>query len=102
MNTTNLTTTVNPPMNSSASSSFSFKTIISIMNIILPIMTTTTMVIGEPTDELVGLLLGQLHPSALDKNSSKLLRVNVSTGENNQWARNMDKVKFSKCGQDDI
>merc|ERR1719445_1273182 len=41
-------------------------------------MTTTTMVIGEPTDELIGLLLGQLHPSALDKNSSKLLRVNVS------------------------
>ena len=41
-----------------------------IMNIILLIMTTTTMVIGEPTDELVSLLLGQLHPSALDKNPS--------------------------------
>ena len=40
-----------------------------IMNIILLIM-TTTMVIGEPTDEFVRLLLGQLHPSALDKNSS--------------------------------
>ena len=68
--TTTMTTTVNPPMNSSVSSSFSFITIISIMSIILPIMTTTTMVIDEPTDELVRLLLSQLHPSALDKNSS--------------------------------
>ena len=41
-----------------------------VMNIFLLIMTTTTMVIGEPTDKLVGLLLGQLHPSALDKDSS--------------------------------